>query len=316
MSAKTNHVRIGIFVLLAVFLFIAGLMAFGARSYFAKKVTFETAIEGEIYGLSIGSRVELRGVPIGNISRIDFAPNVYPETKSDVIVVEFEVDRQIYADATSATTRQSRLDSEVSKGLRALIKSQGVTGTSTLALEYIDPKDNPPPQLDYKPRYLYVPSAPGQFTRMLASIEKALDNVEKLDVAGIGASVSNVLVSAARLTDKVGEIDFQGVTSNANSLLVELKASVGEITSTVQNMQLDTVSTNADSLLVSLRQSNEKLQAVLDRVSAAPLQETVSDVRQAVQTLNDVLLELKQYPSGFIFGKPPLPAKSVETPVK
>jgi len=35
-----------------------------------------------------------------------------------------------------------------------------------------------------------------------------------------------------------------------------------------------------------------------------------------LQTLNQVLLQLKQYPSGFIFGAPPHPAKSVQPPSK
>ena len=48
MSAKTNNIKIGIFVLLALALFIAGLLAFGAKSYFAPKTRFETAIPGEV----------------------------------------------------------------------------------------------------------------------------------------------------------------------------------------------------------------------------------------------------------------------------
>jgi paraquat-inducible protein B len=67
MSAKVNNIRIGIFVLIALFLFIAGLLAFGARSYFAVKSTYETAIVGEVTGLSIGSGVLFRGVPIGKV---------------------------------------------------------------------------------------------------------------------------------------------------------------------------------------------------------------------------------------------------------
>ena len=65
MPAKNDNVRIGVFVLLGIVLFIAGLLAFGARSYFAPKTYFETAIEGEVSGLSVGSGVQLRGVPIG-----------------------------------------------------------------------------------------------------------------------------------------------------------------------------------------------------------------------------------------------------------
>ena len=76
MSAKVNNIRIGIFVLVAIFLLVVGLLAFGARSFFAIKTTYETAIVGEVDGLSVGSAVIFRGVPIGKVSLIDFAPNV------------------------------------------------------------------------------------------------------------------------------------------------------------------------------------------------------------------------------------------------
>ena len=58
------------------------------------------------------------------------------------------------------------------------------------------------------------------------------------------------------------------------------------------------------------------MRRVLDHVGTIPLWETVADVSQSVETLNQVMLELKQYPSGFIFGRPPPPAKGVQTPSK
>jgi phospholipid/cholesterol/gamma-HCH transport system substrate-binding protein len=316
MSAKTNNIRIGIFVLVGVVIFIAGLLAFGAKSYFVKKEKFETAMEGEVYGLSVGSKVELRGVPIGKVSDIDFGFNIYPKSKTDVIVVEFEVDGEIFNTIRTAGQRTAYREEQITKGLRAMIKGQGVTGTSLLALEYLDPARNPPPAIDYKPRYAYIPSAAGQFTRILESIESSLRHLQDINVASIGHSISNVLESTRQLMDKVNKVDLGQIATNANGLLVELKSSVGELDTTIKGMKLDALSQNADGLITGLKETNLKLQTVLDKVGAVPMQDTVGDIRSAIQTLNDVLLELKQYPSGFIFGKPPLPAKSVETPSK
>src|SRR3974390_1341917 len=92
MSAKNNSVRIGIFVLVAIALFIVGLLAFGAKSYFAAKTYFETAVPGEASGLSVGSTVQLRGVPVGKVTKIGFAWNQYPDSKTTLIIVDFEVD--------------------------------------------------------------------------------------------------------------------------------------------------------------------------------------------------------------------------------
>jgi hypothetical protein len=79
-------------------------------------------------------------------------------------------------------------------------------------------------------------------------------------------------------------------------------------------MKLEAVSHNADELLAGLRDTNARLQLVLDHLGMVPMQQTVGDLREAVQNLNQVLLQLKQYPSGFIFGEPPAPAKGVKAP--
>src|SRR3974390_239912 len=138
MSAKPNTFKIGLFTLVAIALFVAGLLAFGAKSYFTKKTMFETAIEGEVSGLSEGSRVEFRGVPIGKVTRITFAWNVYPESKSGMIVVDFEVDSSLFR-LPPGIDMNTLLKRATANGLRAMVKLEGVTGTSILWLETLNP---------------------------------------------------------------------------------------------------------------------------------------------------------------------------------
>src|ERR1044071_6966870 len=132
MSAKPNHLKIGVFILLAVGLLVAGLLAFGARSYFSPKTRFETAVEGDVAGLSVGSSVQLRGVPIGHVTRITFAWHAYPGTKTRMLIVEFEVDDDLmpWPPGDLKTVMQNAID----RGLRAVVKSQGVTGISILSI--------------------------------------------------------------------------------------------------------------------------------------------------------------------------------------
>ena len=322
MSAKTNNFKIGLFVIAGVVLLIAGVLAFGAKSYFQKQVMFETSVEGEVNGLSIGSRVELRGVAIGKVTQIDFIWNVYPKSKSANIIVDFEVDEQ-QLPMRPVADRKTTVAGAVEKGLRAIVKGQGITGTSILTLELLNPTNNPPPAIDYPPRYLYIPSAEGQFTRMLDSIEKSLQHIQELNISSIGAGITNSLQGVGRFMDKLNDVNLQSIGTNVNSLLADLKGAtrslqgtVEDIRQTIKGMKLDTVSSNTDGMITGLRETNQKLQTVLDHAAAMPLQDTVGEIRQAIETLNGVLLELKQYPSGFIFGQPPPPAKSVQTPRK
>lgn len=315
MSAKANNFKIGVFVIVAVLLLIVGVLAFGAKSYFEKKTLFETAVPSEVYGLSVGSRVELRGVPVGKVTQISFAWNVYPKAKANMIVVEFEIDQAILPNREGESTKQLA-ERAAAGGLRAIVKSQGVTGTSLLALEVLELKENPPPEIDYTPRQLYIPSAAGQFTRMLDAIERSLRNIEQINVVGISDGISNVLASVGGFTRKLDDLDIKQINNNVNSLLVDLKGTVAEVQETIKGMKLEAIGTNANALVAGLRETNVKLQTVLDQAKAVPIQATVADLREALQTVNAVLLELKQYPSGFIFGQPPQPAKSVQPPQK
>jgi ABC-type transporter Mla subunit MlaD len=302
MSAKNSNLKIGIFILIAFALLIAGVLAFGAKSYFSPKTHFETAVEGDVAGLSVGSSVQLRGVPIGKVTLITFSWDAYRGSKSQVLVVEFDVDNNLmpWPPGDLKTLVQNAVD----KGLRASVKSQGITGSSLLSVELIDPPPTPP-VLDYTPRYYYIPSVPGQFTRILETVENALSNLEKLDFGSIGQGLTNALGGVRQLSDKLDRLDLETIATNANSLLVDfrgtsakLNEAIGQIQKTLDEMKLAQLSHNTDKLMV--------------RLSAVPLHDTLSDLQQTLQNLDEVLIEMKRYPAGFFLGEPPVPARAVQ----
>src|SRR5271156_3079859 len=146
MSKPVNNFKLGLFTLGGLALLIAGLLAFGARSYFRPASTYETYIEGDVTGLTIGSAVELRGVNVGKVTRIDFSWTEYEVTEPSYIVVQF-VMRDDIEPVIPGTSRDDLLRASIQQGLRARIKAKGITGTSVLSLEYVDPIQNPPAQV-------------------------------------------------------------------------------------------------------------------------------------------------------------------------
>jgi ABC-type transporter Mla subunit MlaD len=310
MPAKNNSVKIGVFVLVATALFIVGLLAFGARSYFAPKTYFETAVAGEVSGLSVGSGVQLRGVPIGKVTKISFAWNRYPNSKSTLIIVDFEVDGDLLP-FPKGTDIKTVVKAQTERGLRAMVKGQGITGTSLLAIETITPPP-PTPELDFTPHHIFIPSTPGQFTRMLEDIEKSLDNLQKLDFAAIGSGVTNVLAGFGQITAKLDKLDLEGIATNANGVLLGASNTIATLQDTIKEMKLGQVSEGAQTLLSSLQETSSHLQNLVVKLNQAPLQDTVNDLQQTLQTLNEVLLDLKRYPSGFFLGEPPHPIQSVQ----
>jgi ABC-type transporter Mla subunit MlaD len=285
MSTNTNHFKLGLFTLCGLAILIAGILTFGARSYFKPTSIFETYVEGDVTGLAVGSAVELRGVNVGKVTRIGFSWSEYQETTPSYVVVEFEV-RDDVTPFPSGEARSEMLESAVKRGLRARLKSQGVTGTSFLSLEYLNPDENPLPQVPWTPKHTYIPAAPGQLGELLASIEKTLRNLEQLNFSNINQLVQGDLKSAGQVLDKVNQVDFGSLGTNANSLVTESRATISQ------------------------------LQPVLANIDFNALNQTLANAQRTVHDLDDVLTELKSYPSGFLFGSPPPPVKEVQPSAK
>jgi len=285
MSTATNHFKLGLFTLCGLAILIAGILAFGARSYFEPTSLFETYVEGDVTGLAVGSPVELRGVQVGKVRRISFSWSEYQETTPSYVVVEFEM-RNDVTPLPPGEARSEMLESAVKRGLRARLKSQGVTGTSILSLEYLSPDENPPVQVPWTPKHTYIPAAPGQLGELLTSLEKTLRNVEQLNFSNINQLVQGDLKSAGQVLDKVNQVDFGSLGTNANALLTESRVTISQ------------------------------LQPALANIDFNALNQTLENAQRTVHDLDDVMAELKNYPSGFLFGSPPLPVKEVQPSAK
>jgi len=285
MSTTTNDFKLGLFTLCGLAILIAGILAFGARSYFEPTSTYETYIAGDVTGLAVGSAVELRGVNVGKVKRIGFSWSEYQESTPTYIVVEFEM-RDDVIPLPPGQARSEMVQSAIKRGLRARLKSQGITGTSILSLEDLNPADNPPAQVPWTPRHTYVPAAPGQFSELLASIEKSLHNIERLDFSNVNQQVQGDLKSAGQVLDRVNQMDFGSLGTNANSLLTGSRATVAQLQATLANLDINA------------------------------LNQTLASAQRTLHDMDDVLAEIKNYPSGFFLGAPPPPVKVVQPPAK
>jgi len=322
MSTPTNNFKLGLFTLGGVLIIIVALLAFGARSYFAPNTMFETYFVGDVSGLAVGSTVELRGVRVGKVKKINFSWVEYQDTDPSYIVVVFDI-RNDFTPLPPGRARDEMIDLVIQRGLRARLKSQGVTGNSILSLEYLDPAQNPIPHFPWTPANRYIPAAGSQFGELLTSLEKTLHNVQQIDFSNINQLVQYDLKSAGRVLDHAGQIDFNGISTNANMLLASLRDSndklkilLGHTDEAVTRMKLQKLSGDVDDLVAQLQTTVAGLQRNLANVDFDALNQTLNNARRALQTIDDVLSQLKQYPSGFIFGSPPPAIPNVQTPSK
>ncbi len=320
MSARLHHFRIGLFVLSGAALLIGALFAIGLRAYFGKRDTFETYVTGKVENLSVGALVMLRGVTIGKVSTINFIGTEYPEYKHQYVLIQFEVPRGTVWTAETGNVQQL-LDTEAARGLRARVQGQGFLGANILALEYVDPKMYPAEPVPWTPKHYYIPSAPSQFNRVVASLEKSLGRVQDLDFAGLLDRAKALIDAANHLAGSVDQINFGQLGTNADSLILEFRETARGLQRTVSDAQnaingadLPAISRDAAALLAKLSSAARELHRVLANVDTGELNSSLANVRAATDELILLIHELEQRPSSVLFSKSPHPVSQMGTP--
>ena len=306
MSERGRQLKIGIFVLVAVAMAAAGLLALGVRRGLERTLDFETYFPGSVGGLLVGSAVNLRGVRVGQFSWIE-----YPGGQPDCVVVHFSVRESL----RPAGTGSEALDPAVANGLRALIETEGFTGVSHLALEDVGPRKNPPLAYSWKARTTVIPSAPSQFNRLLSSAETTLNQLEKVDVDRLMVNLDQVLRAADAALENFAQLDVAGISrrmnqslENANAAALEVRSLANDTRQSLAQMHLDALVKDAGALIVSARETEAKLDRLVDRAAAIDVHEinqTLASARRAAQHLDDAAEELRRYPAGFLFGDAP-----------
>ena len=116
------------------------------------------------------------------------------------------------------------IEKNVAQGLRARIEPQGVTGINFIDINYVnDPNQFPPLAVDWKPHYYYIPSAPGQLTNMLDSINNIMRQVAGAKYrTGSPTRLTELL---ANLNKAVTGADITKVSADLQTLLDEFRDS-------------------------------------------------------------------------------------------
>ena len=226
------------------------------------------------------------------------------------VVVVFEVNDDV-GTLPPGRVRNEHLQAAVNRGLRARPKAQGVTGTSIVSLEFLNPAENPALKVPWTPRHTYIPAAPSQFHELLASIQTFLRNVERLDFGAINQLLQQDLTSAGQVLDRVKQVEFGSLSTNANSLLTEVRSSntelksfIGDTHETLRRMKLEKLTQDVDGLVGQLRETVGKVEPGLANIDFDALNQTLASARRTMGDMDDVLLEL-QYPRA-LFSESPL----------
>ena len=324
---KSSYVKIGAFVSAAVLLAVVAVVLMGSGPMHKRELLFETFVEETVQGVSEGSALKYRGIPVGSVKSISFATydytaeDVRPDASAEDVDRASRYARIVLAvDTTNMPDPeefQRFVERETAKGLRAHMKSQGITGLVYVDCDYKDP-GSPTLPVPWNPKHPYIPMAPSlsktltdavqgvaqeirgfadvraNVTNLAARIASLVDNANAVlgDVPALVAAASNAVASADAFlrAAKDDAAPLPGLLSETSNLVVSASAFLDSVKGDVAGVAASSTNflAGADATVAGLR---------------TPLESTLDDLSRASRNLADILDAIRDDP-GRLFQKP------------
>jgi len=347
MPAKANYFKLGLFILAAIAITVAMVLALGAGKLFQRTVTLETYIDDSVQGLDIGSKVRYRGVLLGEVKRLGFTAEQYELDKplgqrKPYVLVEAVLKLSRLGPLANADV--DLMKQYIDHGLRIRVAPQGITGVNYLELDFVDPLTNPPLPIDWQPQNPYIPSARAKLVQFTNQIETVLRALEEVNFKKLARDINSLVLTA---THKLDKLPVEKIGTEASTLLSELretnrklaelvggeetKAAIAEIRAAgarlrqvLANPALETLPDDVVSAANRVRAlaDSERLHraianldstlARLDQALAGSehdIAATLVNLRQTSENLRELTEAARRYPAGTLFGAPPPPIR-------
>ncbi len=325
MELSSASFRVGAFVLggiaclVALFLFLSGGLFQGGTVY-------ETYFGESVQGLTVGTPVKYRGVPVGDVTYLglvamDYAPDIRAVEKQKQyrqIVVRFRLNFKKVGPVD--------MEKGVQAGLRAQIRPQGITGLSYIDLSFVNPQAYPPETVPWTPEYPVIPSVPSPLTQVQDAAEKVFNSLSQVDIAKMSDNLTQLIAS---LNQEMSSGDGKEALANANELLTnlnqavkqsDLPATAASIRNLADGKQTQQILAQLNQTTAQLAKVSAQMPALVNASQAAVNQasETTADVQarllpilQSMKTtmdnLRDLSASLSANPGQVILGAPPPP---------
>ena len=324
---KSSYVKIGAFVCAAVLLAVVAVVLMGSGPMHKRELLFETFVEETVQGVSEGSALKYRGIPVGSVKSISFATydytdeDVRPDASAEDVDRASRYARIVLAvnttDMPDPEAFQRFVERETAKGLRAHMKSQGITGLVYVDCDYEDP-GSPTLPVPWNPKHPYIPMAPSLSKTLTDAVQGVAQEIRGF--ADVRANVTNLAVRIAALVDNANAVlggvpalvaAASNAVASADAFLRAAKDDAAPLPGLLSETSNLVVSASAflDSVkgdVAGVAASSTNFLAGADATVAGlrtPLESTLDDLSRASRNLADILDAIRDDP-GRLFRKP------------
>ena len=305
-----NQTIVGLFTLGATVLFLAGIFFFGGRDLFQKDTEYVVYFDGSVGGLTVGSPVVLRGVPLGKVTRVSLVAS--PKDSAITIPVHFTIDSKSLlrsnGQEVSEEMEHRLVRRLVDLGLRARLEVKSIiTGQLNIELDF---QPEVPAEYHSTTPDMEIPSAPS----IIAALQ---ERFEELPLERMSKSLDSILTRVAEALDdgklKDGLAAFAATFEethrilNGSNLHESTKNVMQGLDSTSQSLakNLPTAVENFNKAMANLAAATAQANTLLDRNSSTvqDLRRLLRDGAEASRALRNLADMLERNPEALLKGK-------------
>jgi paraquat-inducible protein B len=242
-----------------------------------------------VRGLPIGAPVDLRGVTVGEVTKINVELDEHKKEFAMPVEIQFYPERlrahyRNKSDQGLVLDSHALLNALVKNGLRAQLQSSSLlTGQLFIALDFF-PKA-PPAKMNWSKDPPEFPTIPASLEQLQATLMQILQKIEKMPLEELAVDARQTIQT------------LDATLKSADNILRQVDASVvPEVRTT-----LDDVKKTLDELRNTLGSAKKTLSA------DAPLQQDMRDMMRelsrAAQSLRGLTDYLERHPESLIRGK-------------
>jgi phospholipid/cholesterol/gamma-HCH transport system substrate-binding protein/paraquat-inducible protein B len=290
---------VGLFVLVGIALIGSCTVILGGQDLFKEKILLETYFDESVQGLEVGSPLKLRGVQLGTVSQIGFVEEYYPLRTTEEriehgqkVLVLMQVTDPAEAEI-SVQQRRQNLQTMIDGGLRLRLTTSGITGTSFVQADILDPEKHPVMEITWTPKHLYIPSTPSTMAEIASAAERIVDRIEDLDVEAVVENLDQLLVSLRRAIDNL----------DVGTLQRDISLTLRDVRGLVRNVdgQVEPLASGVEDTLVD---AQEALSIAAEGSAVRyDLARTLAELADAARSIRILADYLQQHPDALVYGK-------------
>jgi len=300
MSREANPKIIGAFVVGAIALVVVIFVIFGSGKFFVKKDTYVIYFRSPVSGLNVGAPVKLRGVKIGEVTKITALFDARGEFQVEVLI---ETDPTIVKNTggyLEGATPLELVRTLVKRGLRAQLNTQSlVLGQLYVKLDYFP--DTPEIYGSFNTEYPEIPSTLSKQEEFEITLKRVLSQFDNVPIADISQRLSSALAGFDHLTRSK---ELFSTIASLDSTIRVAETMLSHFDSNFVRISDAYVQTsrNMDTLLLQTNGTIGRLDkmATEDRYELRLVLQEISAAARAMRQLADYL---ERNPSSIIYGK-------------